>query len=99
LFGRFGLNPLHKKAKPPFPAKFRLRDTVLSAEQGSASGLNCKVFYLWGKEVDHSDLRVIIDVLKGKLVDNAPWGIVYMCFCQQYLLERESWHCVISYFD
>jgi hypothetical protein len=39
------------------------------------SGLNCKVFYLWGKEVDHSDLRVIIDVLKGKFVDNAYWLI------------------------
>jgi hypothetical protein len=38
----------------------------------------------------HSDLRVIIDVLKGKFVDNAPWSIVYMCFCQQYLFAVQT---------
>jgi hypothetical protein len=32
LLGRFGLNPFHKKTKPPFPTKFRIDGTFSITE-------------------------------------------------------------------
>jgi hypothetical protein len=50
-------------------------------------GLDAEIFHVWREEINYSNLTTVVDVLKWKLIDNAPWAVVFVSFCRKDFLK------------